>query len=107
MASMYRPNAELWHAEKVIGELNQSGKSAFLIVRGHDIQELLETEENIRDAGVRFVGISTFVPSLKRQTENNQMVQDLYKDQAKNIKSLLGLKKMPQFTPANTMTLDI
>ena len=106
MASMYRPNAELGHAEKVIGELNQSGKSAFLIVRGHDIQELLETEENIRDAGVRFVGISTFVPSLKRQTENNQMVQDLYKDQAKNIKSLLGLKKMPQFTPANTMTLD-
>lgn len=106
MSAMYRPNKELAVAEKVIGDLNQSGQTAFLVVRGADAQSVLETEEEIRDAGVQFFGVSSVVPSLKRQSENNNLVRELYKSQAKNIKKSLGLKVLPQFVPADTLTIE-
>ncbi len=106
MASMYRPRGDLIAAEKVIGELNQSDKTAMLVVRGRDIQSVLETEEAIRDSGVNFFGVSTVIPSVKRQIENKQMVQELYKSQAKNIKKSLELRKMPQFVQSEIITPD-
>ncbi len=106
MAAMYRPNKELKVAEQVIGDLNQSGQNAFLVVRGADIQSVLETEEEIRDSGIQFFGVSSVVPSLKRQNENNHLVRELYKSQAKHIKKSLGLKVLPQFVTSNAITVD-
>lgn len=106
MSSMYRPRGDLIAVEKVIGELNQSDKTAMLVVRGRDIQNLLETEEVIRDSGVKFFGVSTVIPSVKRQIENNHMVQELYKSQAKSIKKALELRKMPQFVRSDIVTPD-
>ena len=106
MASMYRPRGDLIATEKVIGELNQSDKTGMLVVRGQDMQSVLEIEEGIRDSGVNFFGVSTVIPSVKRQVENNQMVQELYRSQAKAIKKALELRKMPQFVQSGIITPD-
>ena len=106
MASMYRPNGDLITAEKIIGELNQSDKTGLLVVRGQDIQSVLETEEAIRDSGTHFFGVSTVIPSVKRQMENNHMVQELYKSQAKTIRKALELRKMPQFAQSDIVAPD-
>ncbi len=106
MAAMYRPKGELAVSERVIGELNQSDKSAFLIVRGRDTQEMLRTEEAIRDSGVRFFGVSSVVPSLARQSENNELVRALFESQSTKIKKALELRKKVQFVPAEPLTID-
>ena len=106
MAAMYRPKGKLAVSERVIGELNQSDKSAFLIVRGRDTQEMLRTEEAIRDTGVRFFGVSSVVPSLARQSENNELVRALFESQSTKIKKALELRKKVQFVPAEPLTID-
>ena len=105
MSAMYKPTVELAKSEKIIGDLNQSAKSAFLIVRGHDIQSVLETEESLHDDGINFFGVSNVIPSLKRQNDNQNMVRQLYKYQSLNIKKALGLKNKPQFTPSPELKL--
>lgn len=106
MAALYRPHGELATAEKIIGKLNQTTSSAFLVVRGHDVQEVLETSESLRDNGVQFFGISNVIPSLKRQAENQELVKQLYASQAKKIKTALGLRTTPKFTETGALTLE-
>ena len=106
MSAMYRPARDLAVSEKLIGELNASDKTAFLIVRGDDIQDVLETEEEIRDSGVQFFGASLIIPSLKRQIENENMVKSLYTAKAKDIRRALALKDTPKFIDASKLAID-
>ncbi len=106
MSAIYRPNAELAAAERVIGELNGTKDSGFLIVRGETLQEILETQEKLRDDGTDFFGISNVIPSLKRQNENQEYVQKLYASQAKKIRTALALKNTPQFKACDALTLE-
>ena len=106
MSAIYRPTKDLAESEKIIGELNQSGTSAYLIVRGENIQSVLETEESLRNDGVKFFSVSSVIPSLNRQSENEDLVKKLYKSQSKNIQKTLGLKTKPKFISSEALTLD-
>ena len=97
MSAIYKPTADLAISEQKIAGLNQSDKSAMMVVRGDNIQSVLETEEEIRDSGVDFFGLSSFVPSTRRQMENMKMVKKLYATQAKNIRNIMELKTLPRF----------
>lgn len=105
ITAMYKPNAALAKSEQVIGDLNGAQKSNIVLVRGDDIQSVLKTEESIRDSGIDIFGISSIIPSIDRQKSNATLVQELYKNDAKKIKSELGLKNVPTF--ADTSELDI
>ena len=106
MTSIYKPNGQLAVAERKIGELNQSNKLALLVVRGNDIQQVLETEENIRDSGINFFGISSIVPSHLRQLENQELVKNLYAYQSNNIRKTLGLKTTPRFVVSPEIEIE-
>ena len=105
ITGMYKPNATLGESERIIGDLNGATKSNIVLIRATDIQSLLETEESIRDSGIDIFGISSIIPSITRQRSNSALVQGLYKNSAKQIKSELGLKNIPVFP--DTPTLDI
>ena len=106
MSAIYKPSGDLATSEQIIGELNQTTTSAFLVVRGHDLQDVLEISESLGDNGVQFFGISNVIPSLKRQSENQELVRQLYTSQAKKIKNALRLRAIPKFTTSNTLTLE-
>ena len=105
MSAMYRPARDLAVSEKLIGELNASDKTAFLIVRGDDIQDVLETEEEIRDSRIQFFGVSSVIPSLKRQIENADLVKSLYAAKVKDIRRALALKNTPRFIDTPELTI--
>lgn len=98
ISAMYRPFGDLANSEKIIGELNQSAGIAILVVRGNTMQDVLETEEQIKDNGTDFFGLSSIIPSVERQKENQNMIEKLYISKANKIKHMLELKKIPKFT---------
>lgn len=106
MSAIYRPDEKLATAERTIGELNGSGTGGFLVVRGETLQDILETQEELRADGIEFFGISNVIPSLKRQNENQEYVQKLYASQATKIRAALALKNTPKFTACDALTLE-
>ena len=106
ISAIYKPTADLAISEQKIAVLNQSDKSAMMVVRGDNIQSVLETEEEIRNSGVDFFGVSSFVPSARRQIENQEMVKKLYAAQAKNIRNIMGLKSLPRFVEGDLVNIE-
>ena len=105
MSQLYKPTKELLHNDKLFSELSGGASTSFLIVRAPDIQKLLETEEEIKSE-IDFFSISTIIPSLNRQTENQNLIKKLYKEQAKHIKTALGLHKIPKFIETQPLMLE-
>jgi len=84
-------------AESLIGEekkvqkyLNASGSSQFLVIQADDIEHCLQKEEQIRPVLEQLISdnlmggyqsITSFLPSLQRQAENNHLVEQLYEQQ--------------------------
>jgi len=98
MAQLYRPNAELLKAEMLMQDLNGADASNFLIIRGENLDNVLAISEQIKDESGSFIDLSTIIPSHERQIENQNLIQQLYKSQAKKIKYELGLRVTPKFT---------
>lgn len=71
-SNFYRPDPLLAAGEKKFYELNQAAASRFMVVEGATMQEALEREET---AGAK--GLSSIIPSLKRQRENRALVAAL------------------------------
>lgn len=67
-----------------------SGTGRFLLIEGATDQEVLEREEDLRRRlardGVEMQGVSSFVPSCKRQTENRA----LYRNRLGELKSVMS-----------------
>ena len=81
---MYVPPKNLAAAEKLYNDLQGNNFNySFILVKGRNNQELLEKEETIIDAlkGKDFnaYSLSRFVPSIKRQKENQWLRKELYK----------------------------
>lgn len=106
MSALYKPTEKLAVAERIIGELNKSNKTGLLVVRGKNIQSVLETEEGIRDSGVNFFGPSSVVPSLARQLENRDLIKKLYESESKRIRKVLKLKNVPKFVDGGLMNIE-
>ena len=100
----YAPPADLAAEEAFFYRLNGETFSRFLLVKGKTLQDVLETEEALKDGDADFFSVSTLLPSLKRQTENRRLISELYASEAGNIKKLLGLKTTPVYKETDLLT---
>ena len=106
MNQLYRPDSQIAQHEAIVQKLNNSSQSALLMIRGKNVQDLLETEESIKKSGNNFFSLSNIVPSIKTQTENQELVRKLYLTQSKYLKQKLELRKLPEFTETPYITPD-
>jgi len=103
-SDFYSPSDELAAEEKFFYRLNGQSFSRFLVIRGATLQQVLETEEALKDGKADFFSVSSLVPSIKRQLENRKLIGELYASQAKNIKERLGLKATPVYKETPLLT---
>ena len=101
---LYRPDAQILADEAAVQRLNKTQDSAVLMVRGKNIQHVLEIEESIKQSGYDFFSLSNIIPSIKTQQENEMLIKQLYKSQSKYLKQKLELKNTPIFTNSEYMT---
>ena len=85
---MYVPPKSLAMAEKLYAQLSQTDFNLnFIITTAPDKQKLLEKEENtgalLREKNIEYYALSRFVPSIKQQTENRELIKKLYKNSLK------------------------
>ena len=93
IANMYKPPKFLQNSEKIASSLLETSSSpVFILVGGKNIQELLENEENITKNLKQddFIALSKFIPSIKAQKENIELIYGLYKKELFNYASFLG-----------------
>ena len=103
MNQLYRPDNEISTQDKIVQKLNNSTESAILMVRGKNIQDVLETEEELKTNN-KFFSLSDIIPSIKTQQENQELVKILYKKQSKYLKQKLELRNTPVFTESEYLT---
>ena len=85
---MYVPPKSLAMSEKLYAQLSQTDFNLnFIITTAPDKQKLLEKEENtgalLREKNIEYYALSRFVPSIKQQTENRELIKKLYKNSLK------------------------
>ena len=107
MSMLYRPSPELLAGDRLMSELNNGASSKFLMVRGPDLQSVLETEETLKqEYNIKFFGVSSIIPSIKRQNENRELIRTLYTTQSNKIRKELGLRHPPRFIETPPLTID-
>jgi len=88
--------------QSVQKSLGISSSSQFLVVQGNNFEQVLQTEESILPRieglisdkdGVEVQALSSSLPSLKRQRENQDLVLSLYEKQLDSYFNLLSLSK--------------
>ena len=97
MQNLYRPTPELIAGDVLLQKLNGAENNAILMVRGKNIQNVLETEEELKSLSGDFFSLSSIVPSVSRQIENSDLIQKLYTFNGKKLQKALGLYKIPKF----------
>ena len=85
-AAFYRPTPYLAESERVLARLAPDDAGRFAYVKGANLQEALEREE---EAGVK--GLSALVPSLRRQRENLDLVRRFINAVGKDYLSKAGM----------------
>ena len=86
---MYVPPKNLAIAEKLYAELSQKNFNPnFIITEAQDTQKLLEKEERtarlLQKYNIEYYALSRFVPSIKQQKENQQLIRELYNSTLKS-----------------------
>lgn len=83
--NMYVPSKDMIQAEKLFNELTSNNQNQTLaIVKGKDVQTILETEEQITKNAKDYQAISKYIPSHKTQKENNNLIKELYQSSLQN-----------------------
>ena len=92
ITNMYKPPKFLQNSEKIAASLqNTSASPVFVLVNGKNIQEILENEEDITQNLKQddFIALSKFIPSIKAQKDNRELIYALYKNELFNYASFL------------------
>ena len=100
LTSLYTPAKNLLKAEKLFNKISnlEGGKSVILAVKGESLQKILENEESVSSLldkkGINYLCISKFIPSIKRQEENETLTKLLYENNLKDYKGILSDKQI-------------
>lgn len=79
--NMYVPSKKMIEAEKLFAAVTNSNfKTSFIVVEGKNMEEILQKEELLASQFENYQAISKYVPSKKRQFENQQLRRNLYKN---------------------------
>ena len=92
--NLYKPSKTLQKEEAFFHDLNGTVFDHLLLIHGKNLQSVLEKEEEIKETE-SFFSLSSLFPSLKRQKQNFELIENLYKKEIKKIQSELGIKKEP------------
>lgn len=88
--NMYVPSKKLLVAEKLFAQVtNANFKTSFVIVEGEDIEDIFQKEEIIAENIESYQSISKFIPSKKRQAENQQLRSELYEKELSDYANFL------------------
>lgn len=95
LSSMYIPDKKLQEAEYLYGEIsgNNNIKRKFITVEGNDLNDIVKKEETIAEDlnknNIKYIALSSILPSVQRQKENFELVKDLYKANLNNYSEIL------------------
>ncbi len=84
VSALYTPPKKLLYAEKLYNMVSGQNSQPIQIitVKGDSLAEILEKEEmiikNLSENNIPYFSLSKFIPSIKRQKENFNLVQNLY-----------------------------
>lgn len=106
VTSLYTPDNSTFEADKLFFELSGKTSSKFLLISGSTMEEVLQKEEEVKQNNGNFFGVSTIVPSIKKQKENQLKIKELYRDQANKLKSKLGIDLLFDFKEEPLLTFS-
>lgn len=91
ITTLYKPSAELARGERVLNDISLNKSRTIVAVSGENIQNILEKEEQVKNAvNADFVSLSDFIPSIKRQISNRELVEKLYDKKLKSCSDILS-----------------
>ncbi len=104
--NMYTPPKNLLNAEKLFKDIaGTDGSISIVIVKGNNLEDLLQKEETISDKlykeGFEYQALSKYIPSIKRQKENQQLRKNLYISEMNNYAVFLPLSKRAELINQN------
>lgn len=102
--NMYTPPKTLLNAEKLFTEIaGTSADTSIFIVKGNNLEELLQKEEEIADKlnGIEYQALSKYVPSEKRQKSNQILRKELYRTKLNDFAIFLPVQKRSQLISQN------
>ena len=90
LKNLYVPPKHLLEAETMYQKVFNPTPPQFILVKGENIDEILEKQEAIEG-----FSLSNFVSSIKRQKENIALVEDLYANNLQQLENKTGAKFNP------------
>lgn len=110
---MYVPSKKLAGAEKLYKEItDNNSKITFAIVRGNNLQDILEKEEAlIKEVNfTKIQALSKYLPSHKQQAKNRELRKNLYNHSLKNYATFLSSEQVNKLLkeeyPADYLDMD-
>lgn len=110
---MYVPSKKLAGAEKLYKEVtDNNSKITFAIVRGNNLQDILEREEAlIKEVNfTKIQALSKYLPSHKQQAKNRELRKNLYNHSLKNYATFLSSEQVNKLLkeeyPADYLDMD-
>ena len=110
---MYVPSKKLAGAEKLYKEItDNNSKITFAIVRGNNLQDILEKEETlIKEVNfTKIQALSKYLPSHKQQAKNRELRKNLYNHSLKNYATFLSSEQVNKLLkeeyPADYLDMD-
>ncbi len=91
----YFPTQKLMQTQEFFRNISGTDiKTSFVVIKGKNLQDILEKEEEIISnlKSVEYQALSKYFPSVKRQKENFELRQKLYKYSIKNYATFLSDK---------------
>ncbi|MBQ8887841.1 MAG: hypothetical protein IJY61_09090 [Candidatus Gastranaerophilales bacterium] len=100
--NMYIPSKKLLYAERLFSDVTKANhKTSFAIVEGKNIEEILQKEEVVADSFNEYQAISKYIPSKKRQLENLNLREELYKKSLEEYASFLTVEQKKNLLNVN------
>ncbi len=85
---LYTPSKDLLEEEKIVAQIFGDTTMKFAIIKAPTIEEILSAEEE-----AQINGITKFLPSIKRQKENENLIKTFYTKYANILQREIGAKK--------------
>jgi len=98
LKNLYVPPKALMEAETFYRRVFNPKTPEFILIKGKNVDEILEKEEMIDG-----FSLANFVSSTKRQKKNLALVQELYKNNLQNLKNKTGA----EFNPPETKLYSV
>ena len=95
ITTLYKPSVELALGERILNDISLDKSRTIVSVTGENIQKILEKEEQVKDTvNAKFVALSDFVPSIKRQNSNRELIEKLYDKKLNSCSDILSSEQI-------------